>query len=261
MRSRITVAVGLLFASCGQSDSSKPGTCTGNALQVVFSPMYTGFDTAHSFQIPAVVSGAKPTDVTWNASDMSKVSLAPDPNTGGIMITVNDSAPGMATGGPSVEVTITAQANGQCGSSILTITPAREDDDWHDGAVRYNNGIDLRPAQADAGAVDTMAACTNCHGQTATSGPFKDVSHTPEQIGGFSDSDLDQIIRNGTIPTGGYFDPAIVSMDKWHSFHRWQMTDEELRGLIVYLRGLAPMPQRGSANFGGLWGGFFDGGM
>jgi len=35
------------------------------------------------------------------------------------------------------------------------------------------------------------------------------------------------------VPAGGYFDTNIVSMDEWHSFHQWQMTDEELR---IYLK-------------------------
>jgi hypothetical protein len=84
------------------------------------------------------------------------------------------------------------------------------------------------------------------------------VSHTPEQIGGFSDDDLSKIIRQGQVPSGGYFDKTIVDQTTWSGFHQWQMTDEELRGLLVYLRGLAPKPQTGSANFGGKL--FADGG-
>jgi hypothetical protein len=249
-----------LLAACGGGGGSPGGPmnsaqCTSNNLQILFSPMFTYWDGVHSFQVPAVVQGAKGTDVTWNASDTSMVSLAPDPSSGGIMITVNNTLPGMSLGGSAVQVTISAQANGQCGTSTLTIAPAVEADDWHDGAVRYNDGIDLRPA-TDMGATNKTAACTNCHGATATSGPFTDVSHTPEQIAGFSDQDLDMIIRNGTVPVGGYFDSSIVSMDEWHKFHQWQMTDEELKGLLVYLRGLPPMPQKGSANFGGAWSGF-----
>jgi hypothetical protein len=261
MLSRIAIAALAFLAGCSDSGNSNSGACSASSLQILFSPMYTYWDGTHTFQVPAVTQGVKPTDVTWSVSDTAKVSLTPDPTTGGILISVNNSAPGLKLGGPPAQVTITAQANGKCGTSILTITPAIESDDWHDGAVRYNDGLDVRPANADAGAVDTMAACTNCHGPTATNGPFNDVSHTPEQIGGFSDTDLDMIIRNGSVPPGGYFDSSIVSMSRWHSFHQWQMTDEELRGLLVYLRGLAPMPQKGSANFGGQWSGFFDGGM
>jgi hypothetical protein len=194
------------------------------------------------FQVPFIVKGAKATDVTWSVSDMSKVSLAPDPTSGGIMVT------SQAAG----TLTVTAEANGQCGTSQLTIVQSPEADDWHDGAVRYNNGVDLRPAPGMPLGSDKTVACTNCHGATATTGPYKDIAHTPEQIGGFSDADLDAIIRQGTVPAGGYFDSSIVSMDMWHTFHQWQMTDEELRGLIVYLRSLPPTPQTGSSNFGGM---------
>ena len=41
---------------------------------------------------------------------------------------------------------------------------------------------------ADGGSLNRVA-CTNCHGPTAN-GPYKTVSHTPEQIGGFSDDQL-----------------------------------------------------------------------
>jgi hypothetical protein len=237
---------GLIFYACGGSASHSSSTsCTSKGLQVVFNPMYMGYDGTHTFQVPALVKNAKPTDVTWSASDESMVSLAPDPTTGGIMIT------SMAAG----NVTITAEANGQCGTSELTITAAAEADDWHDGAVRYNDGIDLRPLPGmGIMSGNKMAACTNCHGETAQNGPFNDVSHTPEQTGGFSDADLDAIIRQGVVPPGGYFDTSIVSMDMWHSFHQWQMTDEELRGLVVYLRSLTPVPQMGKANFGGQSG-------
>jgi hypothetical protein len=225
--------------------------------------MYTSWDGVHQFQIPAIVKDAdiKPTDVVWNASDPGLVSLAPDPTTGGIMITVNNSAPlQVSLDQVPARVDITAQANGRSGSSPLTITPARETDDFHDGALRYNDGIDLRPeddAGVTDGGVNREVACTYCHGATAN-GSFKTVSHTPEQIGGFSDDDLSNIIRHGVVPDGGYFDSDIVRQDTWHSFHQWQMTDEELRGLIVYLRGLTPIPQMGSANFGGQL--FKDGG-
>jgi hypothetical protein len=125
---------------------------------------------------------------------------------------------------------------------------------------------------ADAGSyfeTDGGTACTNCHGPTATNGPYKTVSHTPEQTGGFSDMDLQNIIWNGEVPDGGYFDPTVIdstcdggaqctaaAMATWHGFHRWaDITADELPGVICYLRSLAPLPQNGASNFGGLRGG------
>jgi hypothetical protein len=116
---------------------------------------------------------------------------------------------------------------------------------------------------------DGGTACTNCHGPTATNGPYKDVSHTPEQTGGFSDNELIQIITQGNIPDGGYFDPSVITstcdaggptstcyMDAyntWHRFHQWNdITSDEFAGIVVYLRSLEPEAQNGTAaNFGG----------
>jgi hypothetical protein len=58
---------------------------------------------------------------------------------------------------------------------------------------------------------DGGTACTNCHGPTATNGPYRDVSHTPEQTGGFSDQELIGIFTGGMIPDGGYFDPSVIT--------------------------------------------------
>ena len=112
---------------------------------------------------------------------------------------------------------------------------------------------------------DGGTACTNCHGPTATSGPYKTVSHTPEQTAGFSDMDLQNIIWNGVIPDGGYFDPTVLipacdggayctqqALMLWNSFHRWtDISADELPGVICYLRSLAPQAQTGQSNFGG----------
>jgi hypothetical protein len=111
-------------------------------------------------------------------------------------------------------------------------------------------------------------ACTNCHGPTATDSVFKTVSHTPEQTAGFSDTDLQNIILNGQVPDGGYFDPSVVlpnceagancatfARNIWHSFHRWaDITPDELPGVICYLRSLAPQSQSGMSNFGAFFG-------
>jgi hypothetical protein len=121
---------------------------------------------------------------------------------------------------------------------------------------------------------DGGTACTNCHGPTATAGPYKTVSHTPEQTGGFSDMDLQNIIWNGVVPDGGYFDPTVINPRcdggatctaqaeaVWHSFHRWtDITSDELPGVICYLRSLTPEAQNGTFNFGGFRGGRRDGG-
>ena len=159
--------------------------------------MYSAYDGVHTFQIPAVVNGLDPTQVQidWSASDPSMVALQLDPTTGGVMITTQKAG----------TVTIFAQAGSLCGSSPLTITAATPAD-WTDGSNRYNSGtiitkIGQTRVRSDAG---VQAECTSCHGDTAATGPYKTVQHTPEQTGGFSDADLINIFQNGMVPTGGH---------------------------------------------------------
>jgi hypothetical protein len=199
---------------------------------------------------------------------------------------------------------IATESDGSCGTSVLTITKNTVQD-WMTGNSRYNNGTVLMPYVPEGGypmfdgnfpdggfifdgnfpdgftydgpffsadatsiaEVDGGTACTNCHGPTATNGPFKTVSHTPEQTGGFSDTDLANIILNGQVPDGGYFDPTVLvpncdggptcsaqAMRIWHFFHRWSdITPDELPGVICYLRSLTPQSQTGMSNFGGFF--------
>jgi hypothetical protein len=179
------------------------------------------------------------------------VKLEPDPTTGGVMITTQKA--GM--------VSIIAQAGSLCGLAPLTITAATSDQ-WTAGSMRYNSGVIInnlgQTRRAQDGGVN--AECTSCHGDTAASGPFKTVQHTPEQTGGFSDADLINIFQNGMVPTGGYFDASIVSYAQWQMFHHWDVGDNA-QGVVVYLRSLVPAAQTGTSNFGGMFtGGRRDGG-
>jgi hypothetical protein len=197
------------------------------------------------------------------------------------------------TGGSSGHVTVYAtESNGACGAAVLNITTNTEDD-WTIGNARYNDGVSLHLPSFDGGGMpppgdggfmipdggggfrptdggsfleqEGGTACTNCHGPTAMNGLFNDVSHTPEQTGGFSDTDLQNIILNGEVPDGGYFDPTVListcdggaactaqAYARWHAFHQWtDVTSDQMPGLICYLRSLAPASQNGSSNFGG----------
>jgi hypothetical protein len=261
---------GVADAAAPGAINSAPGSCTRSDIAIAFSPMYTAYDGIHTFQVPAIVTGIASSAVTWSSSNPALVGLQPDSTTGGVMIT--------ALGAGTVD--IIASAGSLCGVSKLTISQAFEDD-WTAGDMRYNNGVVLsRPMRRDGGmgpvgdggpppgppdggpptggvggVVDGGAAnrlaCTNCHGPTAN-GPYKTVSHTPEQIGGFSDQQLIGIF-NGTWPTGSGnpFDATIVEQRIWETFHKWDMTADEAAGVIIYLRALTPAPQTGSRNFGG----------
>ncbi len=283
----------------GQDGSTSNATsCTNPTVTIDFSPMYSAFvtdSTAQQFLIPAVTDDGS--QATWTISDTTVASLQAQTIAGqpGVMITMS------GVGSGSVTVTAT-ESNGTCGVSTLNITSAVEDD-WTIGSQRYNDGIALHigpppgfdggldggggggrhrdggggdgggpPFRNDGGSffeVDGGTACTNCHGPTATNGPYNDVSHTPEQIGGFSDDDLIGIITEGVVPDGGYFDPTVITpscdaapectaraYNEWHQFHQWtDITSDQYKGIVVYLRSLTPAPQNGTSNFGGRGGG------
>jgi hypothetical protein len=148
----------------------------------------------------------------------------------------------------------------KCGSATLIIDQTTTDN-WMIGEARYNDGNSLiLNSTASTGSGSALEpsdggggpACTGCHGETATGGLFTDVSHTPEQTGGFSDQDLLNIILHGNFPDGGYFDTSIVKYSAWHAFHQWSdIMPSQQEGIITYLRSLTPAPQNGEANFGG----------
>lgn len=245
--------VGVVGAACSSSNSSdaKAGStdpaltsCATPTLEVVFSPIYSAYESTHTYQVPAVVKGVAASAVKWGTSDPSMVDFAPDPSTGGTMMTIQKAG----------TARIVASAGNLCGSSTLTVTAATPEQ-WAAGNKRYNNGVVLDvpttvPTSATPNATQATAACTNCHGPTA-SNVFKTVSHTPEQTGGFSDDELRNIFRNATLPAGGYYDSNVVPLQYWQMFHKWTMTDEEAQGIIVYLRALTPEAQTGTLNFGG----------
>jgi len=289
-------------ASTGDGGGTQSGACPNPTVPIIFAAMYSAFipgSTAQTFAIPAVTGDGN--TATWSLSDPTQGNLQPQSftnggvTTPGVMITI------AGTGNSQGQVTVFAtESGGACGAAVLNITTNSEND-WTIGNARYNDGVALhlgggghgdggRPEggfgeggrpdggfqpgdgggsqPGDGGSFfeqDGGTACTNCHGPTATNGPFNDVSHTPEQTGGFSDSDLQSIILNGEVPDGGYFDPTVLNSNcdggaactaqaynLWHNFHRWSdITTDELPGIICYLRGLTPEGQTGTSNFGG----------
>jgi hypothetical protein len=274
------------------SGGGEAGACANSTVDIVFSPMYSAYipgSTAHVFSIPAVTADG--TTATWSLSDPKQATLMPQTFMNGtemvpgVMITLS------GTGDSSGNVTVYAtESGGACGSAVLHVTQNTEND-WTIGNGRYNDGVAIHLPDAggfmrpdggfgdggggghfggggDGGSYleqEGGVACTNCHGPTATNGLYNDVSHTPEQTGGFSDQDLADIIINGQIPDGGYFDPTVISptcdggatctaraYQRWSNLHRWtDITPDELPGMICYLRSITPAPQNGTSNFGG----------
>jgi hypothetical protein len=254
-----------VFMACSSSDppATQPGatggssgqagnvgavtSCAKSQIEILFSPMYSAFDGVHRFQIPATVNSIDPAAITWSISDSSLASL--QANADGVMITVQKAG----------TANIIASAGTLCGSAPITVT-ASTPDHWTVGSTRYTTGEVITVGMGGLGGPGgggqnggtREAACTSCHGDTATSGPFKTVSHTPMQTAGFSDDQLIQIFTMGVLPEGAYFDDTIVSRQQWSQFHRWTMTAEQATAMVTYLRSLTPESQKGSrADFGG----------
>jgi hypothetical protein len=252
--------------SCSSSDAGEPaaagtggstsggGACTGQAIPLSFTPMYSAYDGGtHTFQVPAIANGVSGAAVVWSASDPTMVTFENDSATGGTIITT------MKAG----TVTIQAKAGDRCGTSLLTITQATPAD-WDVGNQRYNSGFPLPDIMAPGGGPPMLPAdgsnplevagkppaCTNCHGETATSSVFRTVSHTPQQTGGFSDDELIAVFMTGVIPPGGYYDSTILPQTIWQYFHKWtDITDAQKKGVLIYLRALTPKPQGGKIDF------------
>ncbi len=237
----LTAVGAISSAGCSSSNSSGgDGKCSENALTIAFSPMYSAYESGHTYQVPAIVSGVASNTLTWSAADPSIVSIADDPVTGGAMLTLRKAG----------TTTITAQVGNICGTSVLTVEAATADE-WTAGSTAYNT----TPSQTGSSGGPT---CANCHGASANN-TYKGISHTPEQTGGYSDSDLDMVLRKGEVPDGGYFESDIVTQQMFSQIHKFSgITDADLKGLTVYLRSLTPAPQTGTADFGGH--GYRDGG-
>jgi len=247
MDPRILGVAALAVCSAGCVGSSYSQT-----LNVDFSPMYSGWDGVHTYQVPATIANAAVTgisNVSWSASDPSVVDLAPASDGVGVMITTKK--PG--------QVTITATTANAIGKSLLTVaayTPAQ----WAAGQARYTSGamVPSHPgADGGAGGAGKDASCLSCHDPAAAASMATDsgrtVEHTPQQTGGFNDGQLERIFMNGELPDSDA-NPLHISPMRFMGFHQWQATDGEADGLVVFLRSLTPKSQ-GELDFGGHGGG------
>jgi hypothetical protein len=231
--------------------------CATNDLPLSFTPMYSAYGGTHTYKVPAIANGVSGAAVEWSASDPTMVDIVPDDTTGGVMITTKKAG----------AVTIKAQAGTRCGSSELTIT-AVTDAQWDAGNARYNNSNPLKRIELGCNGIPNVPltggnplvvegappACTNCHGELASSDFLSTgISHTPQQTGGFSDAELKAVFTEGVIPEGGYYDADIIPKVIWNFFHKWtDVTPEQADGLVAYLRSLTPKSQGGMIDFGGL---------
>jgi hypothetical protein len=219
--------------------------CWINDLPISFAPdVYSAYieGSNHAFQFPLLAQVLSGT-AQWTASDPSAVRIDPN-DTSGDSVTITVERAG--------DVVIKANAAGRCGTTTLHVTAATEAE-WQAGNARYNDMNPLPKIQTDDGGVpvnfmglvlDPPAkppACTNCHGQYATSSIFRTATFIPYQTAGYSDQELIDMITRGDLPIEPLNDP-IIPMAVLKFFHTWSdITGEEAKGVVVYLRSLLPM--------------------
>ena len=206
------------FTRDGSTYDSTPNP--DSALGVLrFSPdkSYSGFDGTHGFKVPiAVYDGAS--DLKVSLDDAAEGTLTP-------VKLVNPTKTGVTDSGKYYMVviqkagtfTVSATSGGQTVSSTITVTnydAAR----YGTGQARYNTTDNT----------DTRKACTQCHG----TGTDK-IDHSPAVLATATDEEVKAIITTGILNN---FPIKINGM----SGHRWDATDDELDGLVTYLRALEP---------------------
>lgn len=252
------VAATALATGCGGDDSSPTGgtggsggtggaggtggstggtgggnTCT-SGFPIIFSPVYSAFDGTNTYKVPVIAYGITG-EVKWTSSDPDAVYFDP-----GKVEFGDAGAPGaaaMITTRKVGEFTITASSGTSCGTTKLTVTQATAEERER-GSNRYNNGV---PLQLDGG---RTPACNNCHGSTNPNQMLLDVQHTPQQTGGYSDEEMKNIFLKGEKPANGGC-RVVTPCGTWTSIHKWEVSDDEAKGIIFYLRSLEPAPQGG----------------
>jgi hypothetical protein len=252
----------------GGTTGDDQNVTSGDDLNIYFPKMYsaslTDNDGTVKFQLPAKVDGVK--KVTWSADPADSVSIGKGDDDSECLITVKKAG----------KVTIKAKAGSLKASATLEVTEA-DMATWNEGKERYNNGTVIqRPERPDGGwgaqggdkggppgggdkggflqkILKPDLACTNCHnkGGKEVMGSSADIEHTPTQTAGYSDDDLINIMTKATKPAGAKM--RVTTLEKWQKFHKWEMSPEEAKGLIIYLRSLQPEAQ-GEVDFGGHFG-------
>jgi hypothetical protein len=232
------------FIACGGDeggDDDKTTTDPDNVgagageLKIAFNPMYSAFEPEHDYKVPAIVEGVAADQIkSWTASDPSAVSFTPTAE--GTMITVRKAAG---------EVKITAESNdGKKGNATLKITEGSAAL-YSLGQTRYTTGGSAI-GRTDAGfGPNQLAQCSFCHGETGA----LEVAHTPQQAGGYSDDELIKIFTEATKPAGIGMRTTFPEM-QWKMIHKWQMNDDEKKGMVIYLRSLTPQPTNSELDFG-----------
>jgi len=250
----LQLAVLSSFIACGGSDKGDDddtdgsgkdvgGAAATDTLRVVFSPVYSAYIPNHDTSVPVIVDGK--TGATFTADDPSLVDI--DPSAEGAILRIKKAG----------STTIRAKVGTETGSAKLTVEAFTEAE-WEAGNMRYNSGNALGlpeagppmgpPMGAPMGGmvlnISPDTACAACHGMASEIGDIfgADIEHTPQQTGGYSTQELINIFTMAKKPTG-VGQHTTIPAAIWLMFHKWNVTEDEKRGIVAYLRALTPKSQ------------------
>lgn len=224
------------------------------ALDVVYDKAYSAHDGVHDFKVPFYVNETEVPLEAWFSIPEGAVAFEEDPDRadmgGGVLAQIVEY---------HADIIIGVQSGMLGGTAPLAVTQATSAE-WEMGEARYDNGNDydfpeltpedfanllLDPTWSPP-APSPNTSCISCHSSNAK---YFEIQHTPTQAARFSDEQLKTIMTMGMKPEGIGFRvlPAMLgdksNTELYAEFHAWGGSDEELKGLIVYLRSLTPTGQ------------------
>ena len=195
---------------------SKPPEDSGLGLGFLPDESFSGFDGVHTFKAPiAVYDSDSDLQVTADPSalELKPVKLKNPVGPDGIedkgkyyMVTVKKAG----------THTITATSRGKSVNVKMNVT-SYDSQQWTAGETRYKN----QGAGSDP-------PCTNCHVNGEA------IDHSPAALSSVTDEKVGSVITSG-ISTAGF--PIMIDNKPGH---QWQVTEDERKALVVYLRGLEP---------------------
>jgi mono/diheme cytochrome c family protein len=246
---------------CSGADASTSGDdattdSPGGVSDFALTPatLYSAYVEGKTFMVPVKAAVAIE---RWSASDKTAVEIV---STGPMsaMIEVRKAV-------KSVRISATAK-DGSIGTADLKITEGTLQD-WEIGSKRYNQAgppfispedldedarmryeediadADRRGIPREAVTWSKYASCAFCHGDLGTYAGGAPVRHTPEQIGGYPDHQVLDIIELGEKPAGARTSNRLGSPERWMWLHTWLLRERERDGIVLYLRSLTPKAQ------------------
>lgn len=219
--------------------------------------MHSAYDGVHTFQVPVFVRSVSTEPEQWRAEPADAVSFSHWQEPGeprGVLITVERPVP---------RVLISVSQGNRGGYATLHITHATPEQ-WELGKRRHDDGVatamatlrdqlramfpglledlELTPdgrlrAKALPGALSLPQhlACAGCHGRDHG---FPPELLTPLQLAARPDRALATLVSDASAWFGGQGTSEYAGLVA--TVHTWPMDDEEVSGLIVYLRSLTP---------------------